>query len=82
MGEKGTDGKGGVDGRDGVSCGKEYLDEKQVERTLVLLVEGTVATPPAEGVGLGVPLTVGHRTRLLRKRGAWHWTNSPEGGGT
>ena len=50
--------------------------------TMVLLVESTVATPPAEGVGLGVPLTVEHRTRLLRKRGAWHWTNSPEGGGT
>ena len=48
----------------------------------MLLVERTVATPPAEGVGLGVPLTVGHRIRLLRKRGAWHWTNSPEGGGT
>ena len=26
-------------------------------RTLVLLVERAVATPPAEGVGLGVPLT-------------------------
>ena len=58
MSEKGTDGKGGVDGRDGVSCGGEYLDEKQVERTLVLFVEGAVATPPAEGVGLGVPLTI------------------------
>lgn len=28
------------------------------ERTLVLLVESTVATPPAEGVGLRVPLTM------------------------
>ena len=30
------------------------------ELTLVLLVERAVATPPAEGVGLGVPLTA-HR---------------------
>ena len=57
MSEKGTDRKGGVEGRDGVPCGGEYLDEKEVGRTLVLLVEGAVATPPAEGVGLGVPLT-------------------------
>ena len=26
--------------------------------TVVLLVESTVTTPPAEGVGLGVPLTM------------------------
>ena len=52
MGEEGTDGKGGVDGRDGVSCGKEYLDEKQVERTLVLLVEGAVTATAAERVAL------------------------------
>ena len=31
--------------------------------TLVLLVERAVATPPAEGVGLGVPLTAGVRER-------------------
>ena len=30
-------------------------------RTLVLLVEGTVATPSTEGVGLRVPLTVNCR---------------------
>ena len=58
MSEKGTDGMRGVEGRDRVSCGGEYLDEKEVGRTLVLLVEGAVATPPAEGVGLGVPLTI------------------------
>ena len=39
----------------------EFPSSSTVElrlRTLVLLVEGTVATPPAEGVGLRVPLTV------------------------
>ena len=30
----------------------------EIGRTLVLFVERAVATPPAEGVGLGVPLTV------------------------
>lgn len=42
-------------------------NERQVVRqcmngdvhTLVLLVEGAVSTPPAEGVALGVPLTMG-----------------------
>ena len=31
--------------------------KRETVHTLVLLVEGAVATPPAEGVGLGVPLT-------------------------
>ena len=35
----------------------EYGDVVRT-RTLVLLVERAVATPAAEGVGLGVPLTV------------------------
>ena len=38
--------------------GSEGREENCEIHTLVLLVEGTVATPPAEGVGLGVPLTV------------------------
>lgn len=46
------------------SCNKSFVRSQKNPRflaklrTLVLLVERTVATPPAEGVGLGVPLTV------------------------
>ena len=42
-----------------VSCALQIADARI--RTLVLLVERTVATPAAESVGLGVPLTVERR---------------------
>ena len=49
-----------------VSCALQIADARI--RTLVLLVERTVATPAAESVGLGVPLTIeGVKDELVRK---------------